>query len=86
MLYPILGLRHARALGNAIDILAVFAVLFGLATSLGLGAQQALAGLHHLYGIEINAQNKIILVIVISAIALARSWPASRRASSACPS
>ena len=65
------GLRHARgALGNAIDILAVFAVLFGLATSLGLGAQQALAGLHHLYGIEINAQNKIILVIVISAIAL----------------
>ncbi|WZB64013.1 BCCT family transporter [Achromobacter xylosoxidans] len=71
VLYPILGLRHARgALGNAIDILAVFAVLFGLATSLGLGAQQALAGLHHLYGIEINAQNKIILVIVISAIAL----------------
>ena len=70
VLYPI-GLRHARgALGNAIDILAVFAVLFGLATSLGLGAQQALAGLHHLYGIEINAQNKIILVIVISAIAL----------------
>ena len=37
VLYPILGLRHARgALGNAIDILAVFAVLFGLATSLGL--------------------------------------------------
>ena len=71
VLYPILGLRHARgALGDAIDILAVFAVLFGLATSLGLGAQQALAGLHHLYGIEINAQNKIILVIVISAIAL----------------
>ena len=48
----------------------MFAVLFGLATSLGLGAQQALAGLHHLYGIEINAQNKIILMIVISAIAL----------------
>ena len=40
VLYPILGLRHARALGDAIDILAVFAVLFGLATSLGLGAQQ----------------------------------------------
>ena len=37
VLYPILGLRHARgALGNAIDILAVFAVLFGLATSLAL--------------------------------------------------
>ena len=34
VLYPILGLRHARA--HAIDILAVFAVLFGLATSLGL--------------------------------------------------
>ena len=46
----------------------------------------ALAGLHHLYGIEINAQNKIILVIVISAIALGSVVAGIGRASSACPS
>jgi BCCT family betaine/carnitine transporter len=34
--------------GHIIDILAVFATLFGLATSLGFGAEQAMAGLNPL--------------------------------------
>ncbi len=48
--YPILGERVWGWWGHAIDIIAVFATLFGLATSLGLGSSQAAAGLTDLFG------------------------------------
>ena len=48
--YPLLGDRVWGWWGHAIDTLAVFATLFGLATSLGFGAEQAAAGLTFLYG------------------------------------
>ena len=48
--YPILGDRVWGWWGHMIDTLAVFATLFGLATSLGFGAEQAAAGLTFLYG------------------------------------
>jgi BCCT family betaine/carnitine transporter len=44
--YPIFGERVWGWTGHIIDILAVFATLFGLATSLGFGAEQAMAGLN----------------------------------------
>jgi hypothetical protein len=44
-LYPLLGDRINRWPGFVVDVLAVFDTLFGLATSLGLGAQQVGAGL-----------------------------------------
>lgn len=68
--YPLLGERIWGWPGHVIDILAVFATLFGLATSLGLGAQQIAAGLHYLFGIENTDSTKVIVVIVITAIAL----------------
>jgi len=49
--YPLLGERVWGWPGHIIDVLAVFATLFGLATSLGLGAEQISAGLNHLFGI-----------------------------------
>ncbi|PRY95499.1 BCCT family betaine/carnitine transporter [Hasllibacter halocynthiae] len=48
--YPILGERVWGWWGHVIDTLAVFATLFGLATSLGIGAQQAASGLTFLFG------------------------------------
>src|SRR6056297_2245105 len=48
--YPLLGDRVWGWWGHLIDTLAVFATLFGLATSLGFGAEQAAAGLTFLYG------------------------------------
>ncbi len=68
--YPIFGERIWGWTGHIVDILAVFATLFGLATSLGFGAQQANAGLHHIYGIPNNITVQVILIIVITAIAL----------------
>ena len=69
--YPLLGERVWGWPGHVIDILAVLATLFGLATSLGLGAAQAAAGLNHLFGISMGETTQIVLVIGITAIATA---------------
>lgn len=53
-----------------IDILAVFATLFGLATSLGFGATQANAGLNELFGVPVNSTTEVLLISGITAIAL----------------
>jgi BCCT family betaine/carnitine transporter len=68
--YPLLGERVWGWPGHVVDILAVFATLFGLATSLGLGASQASSGLNHLFGVPLGDTTQIVLVIVITAIAL----------------
>ena len=69
--YPVLGERVWGWPGHVIDILAVFATLFGLVTSLGLGAEQAAAGVEYLFGIEASDTSKVLLIIAITAIALA---------------
>ncbi|MEE9447357.1 MAG: BCCT family transporter [Arenicellales bacterium] len=69
--YPIFGEAVWGWVGHVIDILAVFATIFGLATSLGLGAQQANAGLNYLFGIEVGAMTQTILIVLITFAALA---------------
>jgi len=68
--YPILGERVWGWPGHLIDILAVFATLFGLATSLGLGATQAAAGLTYLFGAPESDITMILLIIGITIIAI----------------
>lgn len=68
--YPLFGERVWGWLGHVIDTLAVFATLFGLATSLGLGAEQALAGLNHLFGVPVTDVTKILLILGITGIAV----------------
>ncbi|WP_026839367.1 BCCT family transporter [Gillisia sp. JM1] len=67
--YPFLGDKIYGKIGDAIDIFAVLATLFGLATSLGLGVQQIAAGLNHLFGIDSGVQTQIFLIAGITAIA-----------------
>ena len=69
--YPLLGERIWGWPGHVIDTLAVFATLFGLATSLGFGAEQAMAGLNFLFGIPVSETAKILLILFITSIALA---------------
>jgi betaine/carnitine transporter, BCCT family len=68
--YPLLGERVWGWWGHLIDTLAVFATLFGLATSLGFGAQQANAGLEYVYGIPNTITVQVILIVAITAVAL----------------
>ncbi|MEC9483950.1 MAG: BCCT family transporter, partial [Halomonas sp.] len=68
--YPVLGERIWGWPGHIIDILAVFATLFGLATSLGLGASQAAAGLNFLFDIPNNTVTIVVLIMGITLVAL----------------
>jgi len=68
--YPLLGEKVWGWWGHIIDILAVFATLFGLATSLGFGAEQATAGLNYLFDIPNGDATKVILIVAITGVAL----------------
>ena len=68
--YPILGDRVRGWWGHLIDVLAVFATLFGLATSLGLGTTQALAGFNLLYGWGTGGVAAVALIGGITALAV----------------
>ena len=68
--YPLLGERVWGWPGHVIDTLAVFATLFGLATSLGFGTEQALAGLSFLFGWGTGSVAKVLLITVITMLAL----------------
>ena len=68
--YPIMGERIWGWPGHVIDVVAVFATLFGLTTSLGIGAQQASAGLSDLFGLPQGDTTMVLLVLGITAVAL----------------
>ena len=68
--YPLLGDRIWGWPGHVIDTFAIFAGLFGLATSLGLGVQQVTSGLNYLFDVPANNTTMVILIVVITAIAL----------------
>ena len=68
--YPLLGEKIWGWPGHIIDTLAVFATVFGLATSLGFGTTQALAGFGFLYGWGTGAVAVVVLITVITALAI----------------
>ncbi|MBA5760806.1 BCCT family transporter [Vibrio sp. 404] len=68
--YPLFGERVWGWVGHVIDILAVIATVFGLATSLGYGASQAATGLNYLFGVPMTDTTQIVLIVVITAMAL----------------
>ena len=68
-LYPVIGDRIYGPIGHAVDLLAVFGTVFGVATSLGLGVSQMAAGLNHLFGVDPGIVTQIILIGVISIVA-----------------
>ncbi|MGO1395696.1 MAG: BCCT family transporter [Halomonas sp.] len=72
--FPILGDRVWGWWGHTIDILAVFSTLFGLATSLGLGAQQANAGMNFVFGLEVSTTTQVIVIVLVTAVALISVW------------
>ena len=76
--YPLLGDRIYGWPGHVIDLVTVFATIFGLGTSLGLGAQQINAGLgivtENLSGASLVPQgtgSQVLIIAIITAIATA---------------
>jgi choline/glycine/proline betaine transport protein len=70
-LEPLLGDRIHGLPGHVVDVVAVFGTLFGLATSLGLGAMQINAGLHRLFGAPESMGMQVAVIGVITAAATA---------------
>jgi choline/glycine/proline betaine transport protein len=68
--YPLLGDRINGWIGDVIDILAVLATLFGLATSLGLGAAQAGAGMEYVFGLANTVNLQVIIIVAVTAVAV----------------
>jgi len=69
--YPLLGDRVWGGFGHVVDVTAVLATIFGLATSLGIGAEQIAGGLSYLFDIVPTGSTKVELITGIIAIALA---------------
>ncbi|HYK73855.1 MAG TPA: BCCT family transporter [Pseudoneobacillus sp.] len=65
--HPILGDRIYGPIGKTIDILSIFATVFGIATSLGLGAMQVTAGMHDIFGVP-NVLFVQMTVIVVATV------------------
>ncbi len=69
-LYPLIGEKIYQWPGHLVDIFAVVGTVFGVATSLGLGASQVNAGFNYLFDIDISIINQIIIMCVITAFAV----------------
>ncbi|NME70946.1 BCCT family transporter [Flammeovirga aprica] len=67
--FPLLGKKIYGPIGDVIDIIAVIATLFGLATSLGFGVQQVNAGLNYLFDIPTTNTVELILIVIITLFA-----------------
>ena len=68
--FPLIKDRSWGWFGHLIDVVAVLATIFGLATSLGFGAQQAGAGLQHLFGIPNTINTQIAIIVGVTAVAI----------------
>ncbi|MDH5764288.1 MAG: BCCT family transporter, partial [Nitrospinota bacterium] len=67
--YPVLGNRIYGPWGHAIDIFAVVSTMFGVSTSLGLGAMQVNSGLNFITGWEESTFHQVLLIAGITAVA-----------------
>jgi len=68
--YPLLGDRINGWMGDVVDVLAVLATMFGLATSLGIGASQAGAGMEYVFGITNTITLQVIIIAVVTSVAV----------------
>ncbi|MFP3434520.1 BCCT family transporter, partial [Paraburkholderia sp. SIMBA_061] len=61
-LTPLIGNKSKGPIGYIVDIIAVFATIFGVAASLGLGASQINSGFHYLTGMPINYKVQLVII------------------------
>jgi len=66
--YPLVGDRIYGVVGKAIDILAVFATVFGVATSLGLGALQITGGVATVVPIPQGTTTTLIVIAAVTVL------------------
>jgi glycine betaine transporter len=70
---PLFGNKVDGPLGKSIDILAIIATVFGVATSLGLGTLQINGGISRLFGVPNHITVQLLIIAVISFIFISSS-------------
>ncbi|QHJ70594.1 glycine betaine uptake BCCT transporter [Planococcus halotolerans] len=73
-LKPIFGDRMNGPLGTLVDILAVFATVFGVATSLGFGAAQINGGISYLFGVPQTEWMQLVIIGVVTLLFIISAW------------
>ncbi|MCG8618671.1 MAG: BCCT family transporter [Desulfobacterales bacterium] len=68
--FPLLGEKTWGWAGHIIDVISVVATIFGLATSMGFGAQQAASGLSFIFGIENTLGLQLIIIALVTMAAI----------------
>ncbi len=66
--YPLIGERIYGPIGKTIDILAVFATVFGVATSLGLGALQITDGVSNVVALPKGTGTTLMVIGVVTVL------------------
>ncbi|GAB7023603.1 glycine betaine uptake BCCT transporter [Salidesulfovibrio brasiliensis] len=66
--FPLIGERIYGPVGYFIDILAVFATVFGIVTSLGLGALQINSGLASVLPFEASFTSTLVIIAVVTVL------------------
>lgn len=67
--YPIIKEKIYGKIGDFIDVIAVVATIFGLATTLGLGIKHINAGLFTVLNIPQNTSVQVLLIVIITGFA-----------------
>ncbi|MHA6260940.1 BCCT family transporter [Sporosarcina sp. CAU 1771] len=73
-LKPLFGDKMTGPWGTLVDVLAVFATSFGVATTLGFGAVQINAGLNYLFGVEIGITSQFFIIAAVTVLFLISAW------------
>ncbi|MFD1019914.1 glycine betaine uptake BCCT transporter [Thalassobacillus hwangdonensis] len=67
-LKPIFGKKMDGAWGTVVDVVAVFATIVGVATTLGFGAAQINGGITYLTGIEKGFLIQLLIIVVVTVL------------------
>lgn len=73
-LKPLIGKAHTGMPGHIVDIFTVVLTVFGLATSMGLGAMQATAGITHVLGIPNSFLFQLLFLVTVTGLAAISLW------------
>ncbi|MBP1948752.1 glycine betaine uptake BCCT transporter [Virgibacillus litoralis] len=68
ILEPLFGDKVKGAWGTLIDFIVVFATIFGVSTSLGLGAIQISGGISYVFGLDKNISLQLIIIGIVTVL------------------
>ncbi|MBM4761500.1 BCCT family transporter [Bacillus sp. B15-48] len=67
-LIPLIGNRAKGKIGTVVDVVAVFATIFGVSASLGLGSAQINGGLNYVAGVPNNFMIQLLIIAIVTVL------------------